>query len=351
MLFITAFFFLACEILLRASLTNLTYPELYEKGYYTYWGKKHPGWYHTYQPDTSFPVMTADFQYSVQTNSLGHREREPQHIFQEGKVRAIILGDSYTEGVGVPYGSTIARHLQRLLDDNSLPVALYNGGISGSDPFYSYTILRDKLLRFNPVIVMLLINSSDYSDFIYRGGFERFKPDSTTAFNPAPWYEPLYRYSYIFRFILHDFFDFTGADLFMTEATYMRKCEEINREFLSLADSLNDLAGRHGFKMLFVIHPCYWEIINKSERSGIIRGLLQQLSDGMKARGCYAINIWDAMEEGVNKGNKAQYGFEHDGHYSSPGYQLMAQSLVDELKKNYPAFWISDADKQTGRNQ
>jgi len=49
-----------------------------------------------------------------------------------------------------------------------------NGGVSGSDPFYSYYILRYKLLKYHPDLVVLTINKTDFDDFVCRGGDERF---------------------------------------------------------------------------------------------------------------------------------------------------------------------------------
>src|SRR5687768_16836091 len=114
-IFITAFTLITFEILLRAFGINDTYMESVGKGYYTYWDKNHTGWYHTLTPNISYTEKNIDFTYDSKTNSLGQRELEPEQIFNDSCLRTIILGDSFTEGIGVVYDSSFVRHLQNIL--------------------------------------------------------------------------------------------------------------------------------------------------------------------------------------------------------------------------------------------
>jgi hypothetical protein len=41
-------------------------------------------------------------------------------------------------------------------------------------------------------MVLLTINSTDFADFIYRGGLERFKENGKLKFRFGPWFEPIY---------------------------------------------------------------------------------------------------------------------------------------------------------------
>jgi hypothetical protein len=43
-------------------------------------------------------------------------------------------------------------------------------GVAGSDPFYEYRLLVDKLLACQPDLVMTVVNVSDVIDVIVRGG-------------------------------------------------------------------------------------------------------------------------------------------------------------------------------------
>ena len=128
----------------------------------------------------------------------------------------------------------------------------------------------------------------------------------------------------------------------MKETTFLHRCLEINNAYVPVVDSFQSLAKKEGFKMLLVLHPCCWELIHPSDRSESIKLILEQLTDSLKANP--AINIWDAMEKVINKHDGVAYGFKHDGHCSSAGYKLMAQSICEELDKSYPSFWNSDDD-------
>lgn len=339
-IFIMLFSLGVFEILLRAFGINDTYLESVGKSYNTYWGQKIDSWYWTHGPNSTTIERNIDFTYESRYNSLGLRELEPAQIFNDSTLRIIVLGDSYTEGLGVIYDSSFVRHLERLLRAQQIPVSFFNAGNAGVDPIFAFSLLRDKLAGFQPDIVIITINPSDYTDLIFRGGFERFQPDSTTVFKPAPWFEPLYHYCYVFRFVLHDILRYVQGDLFMKEKEFMQECLKINTRLVAVADSFHALAVKNDFKMLFVIHSGCAELVNHYNKlNKHARQAMQRLTDDLKARGYYAVNIWEPMGRVITAKTQLIYGFEHDGHFSSAGYKLMAQSILDETEKSYPAFW------------
>lgn len=329
------------ETVLRIFGVNATYLERVGKEYNSYWGKKMDTWYWTLSPDITFTEKNIDFTYPVTTNSFGHREKEPEEIFADTTKRIITLGDSFTEGVGVVYDSAFPRHLQRILNEHNIPAAVYNAGSSGSDPLFYYTMLRDKLAApCQPHIILIVINSSDYYDLMFRGGFERFQSDSTTVFKAAPWYEPVYRYSYIFRFLVHSAFGFIDGDIFITPKQFNERCHELNDVFVAVADSFQNLKQLQDGKIIFIVHPVHDEVVYKKFHLNLFaRSAEEELVDRLRKKGYYAISLWNALDSILHSDNRLLYGFEHDGHYSSAGYRLMAEAIYEEAEINYPGFW------------
>lgn len=334
--FLAAFSLVALELLLRALGVNDTYLEKVGKRYYSFWGKAHDGYCLTHTPGTTFTEKNIDYTYTNKINSLGHREMEPAQLL--GDTNAIVIvGDSYTEGMGVVYDSSFVRHLQRLLAENGRPFPCYNAGVAGSDPLYGYTALRDLLAPFRFRAAMVMINPTDYYDIIYKGGFERFKSNRTT-YRKGPWYEPLYHRSYVFRLILHKLFSYMPGDVFMRPDQFEPLCAEINLLLLAAADSIQTLASLRNFRVLFVIHPGM-EFIYDLPVNRTLRQLMAQLAAGLKRKDYRVINIYNPMAEKISLSNQTFYGYEHDGHFSSNGYRLMAQAIWDETERNYPDFW------------
>jgi hypothetical protein len=78
-----------------------------------------------------------------------------------------------------------------------------NAGISGSDPAFELKLLEMRLFQYHPDAVVMSINKSDITDFMVRGGEERFRADSTVVYRKPPWWENIYGSSVIVRTFIH----------------------------------------------------------------------------------------------------------------------------------------------------
>jgi lysophospholipase L1-like esterase len=117
-----------------------------------------------------------EFSYIHRFNSFGLRGKEPDNSPDTYKILA--LGDSFTEGVGAPEDSTWIHILaQKIAESRSKKVTYLNGGLSGSDPFLSFRIMKEVTKKYKPDLVVLMMNSSDISDYYNVGGKERFDPN------------------------------------------------------------------------------------------------------------------------------------------------------------------------------
>lgn len=110
-----------------------------------------------FPPNSNHVYETADFTYTVQTNSLGLREREISAKNSE-TYRICAIGDSYTYGWGVEAEQTWLRCIEENLRSQGYQVETINLGKPGEGPPF-YAELAEKaipVLRPDLVLVALL---------------------------------------------------------------------------------------------------------------------------------------------------------------------------------------------------
>ncbi len=121
------------------------------------------GWFHI--PGRSGWHRTPELQVPVTINSLGLRDIERDYQKLEGVFRILLLGDSFTEGLQVPWEQTFGVQLERVLNEQSLKtVEVINAGVSkfGTDNellFYQY-----EGMKYQPDLVILLFFYNDVHD-------------------------------------------------------------------------------------------------------------------------------------------------------------------------------------------
>ncbi|MBK9329174.1 MAG: hypothetical protein IPM95_07640 [Sphingobacteriales bacterium] len=154
------------------------------------------------KPNNQHQLQTNEYSYENNHNESGLREK-PLKSFADTK-NILILGDSYTEGVGAPSDSTVAASLEHFLREQQAGYTVVNGGVSGSDLFYSYKLLEHLQPALQPRLVVLNLNYSDINDVAVRGGDERFKENGKLKYRLSKNWEYFYSFSYLFRFIAHN---------------------------------------------------------------------------------------------------------------------------------------------------
>jgi lysophospholipase L1-like esterase len=324
------------EIILRQMSVLKTYTERNGQAFQTYYDLQLPSWYMTLPPNATAIRQSPEFDYSFKTNEDGLREEKilPK---QDSAIRIIALGDSYTEGVGASDDSeTWPKYLQQHLSASlNHKVEVINAGVSGSDPFQEYVLLRDKLIQYKPDLVIEAINNSDIDDYTFRGGMARFKPDGTTQYRKAPAIHPLYQYSFLFRLFTHTVlgYDKTFIKYSDRNEENTRACKEIT-EVLKQTDSL---CNKNDSKLLVVIHDRGGEERRKYEHtwfSKMFKPFNRNISAVNQSSGLRVFDIVRAFDSYLNKDNYKEYVWSNDAHYTPKGYQLMASLISDSIVAN-----------------
>jgi hypothetical protein len=152
---------------------------------------------------TLMPNMTArwtgpEFNVEVRTNSEGFRDIDHELEKEEGVFRIVVLGDSFVEGVQVPYKKTFHKILERELNEKlgTMRFEVINFGVSGYGTTNEYLVLKNYALKYEPDLVMVaFLTGNDlrnnnmeleydnyYRPFFVLNGSEI----SLTYYNPPP---------------------------------------------------------------------------------------------------------------------------------------------------------------------
>ena len=260
---------------------------------------------------------------------MGLSENELPLTKEKNEYRIFSLGDSFTEGIGTYYDSTWVKVMEKELD-TTYPdkfVNNFNGGIGGSDPYFSYKLMEDELLKYQPDMVILAVNSSDIMDIIIRGGEERFGDNGEIFYKEAPRYEWLYGISFIFRHITHDIFKYNY--LFLSEEENKKQELQAIERIYSIVFKFQDLSLQNNFDFVVVFHPLYWEV----EQEGFnFSNLIKLINEKHKI---YAINLLEYyLDSNLDiKNNLWDYYWKIDNHHNTKGYELMGDSISDAIIK------------------
>lgn len=133
-------------------------------------GSEQFGWFHIPNKAGWFGLEGEEFRAFVQINSKGLRERELPYEKPPGTYRILILGDSFIEGYQVSQDQTIAKVLERLLNDgrSDLHFEVINAGVGGWGTDNELLFFRHEGYRYRPDLVILgFLAGNDVANNLY----------------------------------------------------------------------------------------------------------------------------------------------------------------------------------------
>jgi len=314
----------AAEIALRITCTYCTWTEQNGDGFVSPYAVRESSWYHVREPNSVTNLQLPEFDYQVKTNSLGFRDIEHPLAKPAGEFRLMAIGDSFTEGWGARFEQTWLNLLGRDLNAEhpGRHIETICGGASGSDPFYGYRILVDKLLAYQPDHVLLVVNHSDIMDTIVRGGMERFQADGTVEGVEAPPMPWGYESSQLVRFILFEVFDYTHALVTRPErdkqkARALKKLQQLVLEYHKLLES-------QGVRFTLVAMPDFKGLgRNRYEQLGpLIDFAVQHQIDVIDTKPY----LYDKLVEHDNR--LGDIYWPGDMHFTELGYRYFAEAVA-----------------------
>jgi lysophospholipase L1-like esterase len=291
------------------------------------------------------------YTYRLYTNSLGFKDGSPRIVSLVGdRRRVLLMGDSFTEGVGVRFEETFAGLLYRSGLERVDKVEFLNGGVVGYSPVIYYRKIKHLLesgLRFDEVVVFP--DQSDVADEAthffcvdedprYNAYCSRETIEETRRANRPPhslarnfivadrirqtakkairrWRHPMAR----------DLWPLPGVDLPLPPLGV----EGGIARALSNMQKLADLLAEYGIPLTLVVYPWPNQIFYDDRESRQIA-----IWRAFCVKNCQEfINLFPAFfaEKDVHKDWYDRLYIHGDAHFSPGGHELMFRELARHL--------------------
>lgn len=252
-----------------------------------------------YRPDTKRDL--------IETNRFGFRERDLPERKPDGERRFAFIGDSVVLGMGVEEQHGFVRQFENLARTNDPAVTALNFGIDGYNAVQIGELLRARVARFSPDVVVYAMHLNDF-DFVdaSHGKIHYFR--KPRSFLLARLRQTLRRFS--------------DADYY--EYHYRRTREQVFDEI----EQMQDWCARRGIDYRVVIIPIFppdsatfsdypqaarhEEITARLDAAGIeVIDLLRSFRGQSAAPSTLAVDLW---------------------HPNRNGHAMIAEALVEWLR-------------------
>jgi len=323
-IFISVFLF---EILILLTGVGMTYSEK-KFGHFVLHPKNgtEVSYYWIDEPHYLKPLKTKEFSYTRKTNSIGYSDIEWTKKKTEGVLRALALGDSFTEGDGAHADSNYVAHFRRLVKNSNKPLEVMNAGKCGSDPFFNFMNYKYRLMDYQPDIIFQTISTQDLiSDIATRGGMERFMPDYELRFQNI---NQLSKFIYGISFFSRPFFHLFGVS-YVIEKAHISDSEkaQISKDVINLIKNYHRISSDNHCQLILIFFPLKEEVLDGYE--SITKEIMNDLS-----KDYFTIDLRNFYLKQKTTNGYKEYYWKEDGHHNSRGYKMMAEGIYDAWQKH-----------------
>jgi hypothetical protein len=278
-------------------------------------------------------------RYRMRTNSLGFRDAVVRAIpLRSSSPRLILIGDSFTEGLGVAFEETYAGLLEHCLSARGIQVL--NAGVMSYSPSIYFRklkyLLEDQGLTFDYVIVA--IDLSDIGDEARHYEMDSLgrvisRPESEAA-APGDRLRSLLIDHSLLLHVIHQVRASAAArradpSLYTDWTNDPRAFREYGERGLRLSmermDSLDHLLHGHGIGLAIAVYPYPGEVARRDSTSLQVRVWRRWAADHMDP----FFDLFPAfLSSGSGPAAIARNFIAHDVHWTASGHQLVAQTLL-----------------------
>ncbi len=314
-----------------------------------------PAYHHDLKPNFEIQEKWGSARYPLLTNSLGFRDSKIRTIpLQTQNHRVLFLGDSFTEGLGLPYSQTYAGRIEK--EWAKQKVEILNAAVMGYCVIIYYRkikyLLEFKKLHFDELV--LFLDVSDMPD-----DTDRYYLDANgnvQDHDPAP--QPLSRPRKILHFFKQHFLTARFISALRDSWRWSRVLNvkpmfSNRRSFWAVApgdaarikrqhyletsegylNQLHELLSSRNIPMTLVIYPWPDQIQFSNQNITYISFWENWCRTHHVAFMDFISNFSDAgssWEQVVNR-----YYILGDVHFNAEGHQKMAQRFLDYWAKNH----------------
>ena len=314
---------------------------------------EHHFFHHTLLPNVDCEDIWFDTVYYMTTDSLGFKGSNISE--EEGRnfsKKVLLLGDSFTEGVGVSYPETFAG----LLSARSNQVKVLNAGVVSYSPKLYFLkakyLLEKKKFHFDELVVFLDI--SDLQDEIV---YEKFAPSQIDPLPPS-WLKRWWGKTYVFlinnsviwnrihrftvsrkppssepflaakKFGYKDFDKFWEVrdDWTVDSTTWQRWGAEGLKLAKANMEQLNSLCLQHDIKLTLVTYPWPKQI----QRNEIKCPHISIWEEFAEEHGIRCINLFPDFLNQNSSIVLKEFFIPGDVHWNKKGHLLVAESLLSK---------------------
>lgn len=319
------------EIFLIISQYKHTYLEKIGSSYSSPYTPEHESHYHTWSTNSiEHWIEKPEYKYWRPTNSFGLGDQEWEIQKEKNEIRILSLGDSFTEGDGAPFDSSYPAILRELLSrDSTQKKSVLNAGMLGSDPFFDFKILKDKLGVFAPDIIIQTLSAQDLlTDIIIRGGNERFSEKILKYKSPPKW-EFLYAVNYLSRY----YFQSLGyTELLRQKHPSKAEKQQLIIQITELFEEYYQYCAQQEIELIIVLRPDRDELLNQKYNFNFTE-IIHFLENKKQLK---VIDLLSKYTIYIDQSNTHadDYFWVNDGHHNSKGYEMMAKCIFTELKES-----------------
>lgn len=271
-------------------------------------------------------LTKSEFQYYRKPNSLGYPDKEWNIKKDTNTIRIVCLGDSFTEGDGADMDSTYVKFLTRSLQKKIPRIEILNAGNCGSDPFFNFKGLQDKIAVYQPDIILQSFTPHDfYQDFFIRGGNERFNSDSTVSYKKAPWWERFFAASYILRISMFTIGGYNGFMIKKSDLPVIEK--DMEQKSIQLFKAYREFARNRNIDLIVYSIPSKADFELHKETAPFHQKFDKPFHDF----NLHYYNILPCYKDYIRNNNSTfdNYYWKKDGHHNAKGYKMMAKCLEE----------------------
>ena len=313
----------------------------------------HEVYHHGFRPGTSVAhEFWGPLASSYHINSLGFRDRAVREVpLQSDRRRWLFIGDSFTEGIGVPYEKTFAGLVEEALAPRGIEVL--NAGVASYTPIIDYRrvryLLEDVGLRFDELVVFIDVgdvqDETTYS--LDHLGNVAFKQHRWVGENRANW--EFGKPAWLASMGLHNFLRKrmlvagTAYEMLLNAASHgprraaawttdPRVFEEYGRAGLEKAeqhmDLLADLLASRGIGLTVAVYPWPDQILQRDHPSR------QQTAwrDWAARRGAGFVDCFPTFMRGDPEETVRREFIAGDIHWNEAGHRRVADTVLVSLR-------------------
>ncbi len=304
----------------------------------------HPYFHHTLKLMAESAAKWGDLVYTIKTNSLGFKDENKNIIAKNLKLkkRLVIIGDSFTEGLGYDFKDTFCGIIKDSLKDS---VEVLNAGLTSYSPKL-YFLKTDYLLKngfhFEKLLVML-----DLSDIQDEVIYEDFEPSvKFGVFRNADMFLQNYSFTYnkLLRVMIKKIF--LGQNSLNSESQLETKMTDraswtYNKESFNNWGSiglkyasdymlkLKSLCDENGIRLYLAVYPWPETLRNDSSES-------KQTKFWSSFCAYNNVDFIDLFPYFFTSGETDEvirkYYIHGDDHWNAEGHKFIAKKLLEKIK-------------------